>query len=327
MLEKLKGLSTQMKAAIGAGLAALAALGIGVAVWQPWNQAVEPPQEPDDQVQQGTVEPAAPAEKGLGVKVNGEDVPCTLYEGVGWSIYVPESWETVGAAGENGALFRAPDGAEMEVGFQPVAGDTGAFFSLAAVNGTDRQLQFCDGSGEGSPVVTGRAPKSQWDRCGKLFLALAKTLSVGTQSPFAGSYVIPWEPDWQKADGNTVLFIGKDGVILDSMVQKAVEDNMRSWPAEDRAVYTGQYRVNGIDWAASYTGLTDGYIDVFKVRVQYRVSESAEVPAGVNVVDGWAALPDSFYLALSHDGGDVSGTQTVVAQEPEDWVAFAEFLK
>ena len=327
MIEKLRGLSTQMKVAIGAGLAALVALGIGVAVWQPWNQTEEPPQEPNDQVQQGDVEPAAPTEQNLSVKANGEEVPCTLYEGTGWSVYVPEGWETAGAAGENGALFRSPDGAEMEVGFQPVGGNTGTFFSLAAVDGTDRQLQFCDGSGEGSPVLTGRASKSQWDRYGKLFLALAKTLTVGTQSPFAGSYVIPWEPDWQTAEGNTVLFIGKDGIILDSMVQKAVEDDMRSWPAEDRTVYTGQYRVNGIDWAASYTGLTDGYIDVFKARVQYRVSEGAQVPAGVNVVDGWASLPDSLYLAVNHDGGDVSKTQTVIAQESDDWVAFAELLK
>ena len=266
MLEKLKALSTQAKIAAVAGITAVTTLAVGVAVMQPWNRSVEPPAEPDAQMQQ-TVEPAAPAEKGLSVKANGEEVPCTLYEGTGWSVYVPESWETVGAVGQNGALFRSPDGAEMEVGFQPVGGDTGAFFSLAAVDGTERQLQFCDGSGEGSPVLMGRASKSQMDRYGKLFLALAKTLTVGAQSPFAGSYVLPWEPDWQTAEGNTVLFIGKDGIILDSMVQKAVEDNMRSWPAEDRTVYTGQYRVNGIDWAASYTGLTDGYIDVFNSRV------------------------------------------------------------
>ena len=327
MLEKLKALSTQAKIAIVAGITAVTTLGVGVAVMQPWNRGVEPPTEPDDQMQQGTVEPAAPAEKGLSVKANGEEVPCTLYEGTGWSVYVPENWETVGAVGLNGALFRAADGAEMEVGFQPVDGNTGAFFSLAAVDGTDRQLQFCDGSGEGSPVLMGRAPKSQWDRYGKLFLALAKTMTVGTQSPFAGSYVIPWEPDWQVADGKTVLFIGKDGIILDSMVQTAVENDMRSWPAEDRTVYTGQYRVNGIDWAASYTGLTDGYIDVFKARVQYRMAEGAQAPAGVNVVDGWASLPDSLYLAINHDGGDVSKTQTVVTQEPVDWVAFAELLK
>ena len=48
MLTKLKGLSTQMKVAAGAALAALLALGIGVAVWQPWNQpAEEPPKEPE----------------------------------------------------------------------------------------------------------------------------------------------------------------------------------------------------------------------------------------------------------------------------------------
>lgn len=328
MLTKLKELSTQAKVAIGAGLAALLAIGIGVAVWQPWNQTKEP--DPDPAVdQREPVTSQQPAEKGLSVKAGGEEVPCTLYEGTGWTIYVPEGWEGK-AAGENGAVFTSPDGAEMEVGFQPVDGGAGLFISLAAEEGNGKQLQFCDGSGEGSPVITGRAPQSQWNRYEKLFTALAKTLTVGTQTPFAGSFAVPQEPDWQVAAGDTVLFLDKDGVVLDDRVQEAVEDYMRSWPEEDRAIYTGQYRINGIDWTASYTGLTDGYIDIFRARVQYRVAadgeEAAKAREGVTVVDGWASLPDSVYLVVAHDGGNVEKTQAVVAPEPKDWVGFANLL-
>lgn len=324
MLTKLKELSTQAKVAIGAGLAALLALGIGVAVWQPWNQ----PEEPDPAPVADQREPAAPQQPedtGLSVRANGEDVPCTLYEGAGWSIYVPEGWESR-PAGQNGAVFAAPDGAELEVSFQSVDGGTGPFVNLSPVDSAGRQLQFCDGIGDGSPVVTGRAAKSQWNRYEDLFAALAKTLAVGTETPFAESYVIPQEPDWQVAEGMTVLFQDKDGVILDDMAEKAVEEYMRTWPEEDRAVYTGQYRVNGIDWAASYTGLTDSYIDVFRARVQYRVAaeaeESAKARDGVTVVDGWASLPDQVYLVFTDDG-----QRTILAPETEDWVAFAERIR
>ena len=324
MLTKLKELSTQAKVAIGAGLAALLALGIGVAVWQPWNQPEEPDPAPVVDQQEPAV-PQEPEEKPLSVRANGEEVPCTVHEGAGWSIWVPEGWESR-PAGQNGAVFTAPDGAELEVSFQSVDGGTGRFFNLSAINGTDKQLQFCDGTGEGSPVLTGRAPDARWDRYGKLFLALAKTLTVGTEKPFDGNYVIPWEPDWQRADGDTVLFLDKDGVILDGTVQDAVEDYMRSWPAEDREIYTGQYRVNSIDWAASYTGLTEGYIDVFKASVQYRVAADAQVPAGVAVADGWATLPRTVYVVLEHDGSSVDDTQTVVTPEAEDWIAFEDLM-
>lgn len=328
MLTKLKGLSTQMKVAAGAALAALLALGIGVAVWQPWNQpAEEPPKEPDSQ-QQGPVTPQEPEEPGLSVKVNGENVPCTLYEGTGWSVNVPEGWEAVPAAGGNGAAFTSPDGAEMTVDFLPVDGGTGVFASLTDAGQNVRELQFCGGSGEGSPVVTGRGPKSQWDRYEQLFAALARTLAVGSETPFDSVYILPQEPDWQEADGYTVLFLEKDGVILNDKAQAAVEEYMRTWPAEEQTVYTGQYRVNGIDWAADYTGLSEGYIDVFRLRVQYRVAEGGEEVLkdreGVTVVDGWAALPENVNLVYDHSSEQF---QAVVTPDAVDAISFIEYIR
>jgi len=324
MLTKLKNLSTQAKVAIGSALAALLALGIGVAAWQPWNQPPEeePPKEPDSQ-QQEPVTP--PVEDGLSVEVNGEEVPCTLYEGTGWSIYTPEDWEAAPVTEGNGAVFTSPDGAEVQVDFRPVSGGTGAFVSLAAVDEDGRQLQFCNGGGEGSPVVTGRAPGAQWKQYEDLFTALAKTLTVGTETPFDQVYVLPQEPDWQVAEGYTVLFLEKDGVILNDKAQEAVEEYMRSWPAEDQTIYTGQYRINSIDWVADYTGLSDGYIDVFRVRVQYRVAEGGEEALkgqdGVTVVDGWATLPEHLNLVYDHAGEQF---RTAVTPDTVDWIGFAE---
>lgn len=324
MLTKLKELSTQAKIAIGAGLAALLALGIGVAVWQPWNQDTEPPPQEPDAVQREPVTPQEPEKKPLSVRANGEDVPCTLYEGDGWSILVPDGWES--RETNTGAVFTAGDGGEMTVDFQDADRGAERFFILSTPEDGVKQLQFC--GGEDGPVVTCRGPASRWDRYEKLFTALVKTLTVGTQSPFAGSYILPQEPDWQEAEGMTILFQDKDGVVLDDMVEKAVEDYMRSWPVEDREVYTGQYRINGIDWKASYTGLTDSYIDVFRARVQYRVAADAEEAVkareGVTVVDGWATLPDRVHLVFT---GDATKPQTVIAPETEDWAAFVELIQ
>lgn len=329
MLTKLKELSTQAKVAIGAGLAALLAIGIGLAVWQPWNQPEEPPAEPDQPQQQEPVSPQQPEEESFSVRLPGEDVACDLYKGEGWSICVPQGWDA--AANGNGAVFTAPDGAEMRVDFLPVDSGANLFVSLSALDGTRQQVQFCGGNGTDSPVVTGSASNAQWDRYGRLFAALAKTLAVGEETPLAGSYVVPQEPDWQEAEGDTILFLGKDGVILDDEVQTAVEDYMRSWPQEERTVFTGQYRVNGISWAASYTGLTSGYIDVFKARVQYRIAEGGEETVrareGVTVADGWASLPEDVFLVLMHDGSGVDQSRSVAAEDTGDWMSFVELLQ
>lgn len=324
------GLSTKAKAAIGAGVAAVLALGITLAVWQPWKQP-EPPAEPDTQPED-TLPPETPEEPGLSVRVSGEDVPCALYEGEGWSVYVPQGWEAAGLGGGKGVSFTAPDGGVMSVAFTPAGSQRGSFVSLSAGDGEERQLQFYSDTALGGLTLTGAAPREQWVRYEKLFPALAKTMAVGEDTPFAASYVLPHEPDWQLADGSTVLFLDKDGVILDETVQEAVERYMRAWPEEDRASYTGQYRINGIDWAASYTGLTEGYIDVFRARVQYRVAEGVEEavkarPGVSDVVDGWASLDESVCLALTHDGGSVEKTQDVIWSEPNDWIGFAGELK
>lgn len=328
MLEKLRDLSTGVKVGIASGAVLLAAAGVGLGVTQPWNNQEEtlPPDPPPVQ-QQVPSEPEKKPDEGLSVRAGNEVVPCGLYEGAGWSIYVPEGW-TAEKQGENGARFSDGNGAEMTVEFLPGSDYQGTFVNLSAGEKA-RTLLFHEGIGEGSPVVSGTGAETRWDYYGKLFTALARTLTVGERKPFGEVYIIPQTPDWQKAEGQTVLFLDKDGYIVDEPVREAVESFMKSWGSEDRKNYTGQYRVNDIQWASSYTGITeDGYIDIFRADVQYRVAEGGEEAlkaqdGGVQVVNGWASVMTDVFLAVYHDGGTVEKTQGIPAADVGDWVAFA----
>ncbi|MBD5154447.1 MAG: hypothetical protein HDT15_05055 [Oscillibacter sp.] len=321
MWEKLKNLSGGAKAGIIAGAVLVAAAGIGLGVTQPWNQQEDiVPDEPDT-VQQEPVAPEKQPEKGVSLQVDGKKVPCVVYEGDGWSIYVPEEWSTE-KVGENGGRFSSGDGAQLEVRFEPGSDYMGKFVNLSAT-GDGRMLQFYNGIGEGSQVVEGSAQNAKWGQYDKLLVAMAKSLTVGDEKPFAESYIIPDDPDWQKADGMTVLFLDKDGYVVDREMQTVIENFMKGWPVEDREVYTGQYRINSLEWASRYAGLTkDGFVDVFRADVQYRVNEGAE-PEGVTLVDGWANVGGSVYLAILHDGGSVSKTIGSTGELEGGWAEFA----
>ena len=332
MLEKLKSLSMGVQAGIASGVVLLAAAGVGLGITQPWkNQEETLPPDPPPVQQEVPDEPAKKPEEGLSVRAGNDVVPCALYEGNGWSIYVPEGWTAQGE-GANGARFSSGDGAEMVVEFLPGGGYQGGFVNLSAME-KERTLAFHEGGGQESPVVSGTGPAAQWDRYGKLFTALARTLTVGDEKPFGEVYIIPQAPDWQEAEGKTVLFLDKDGFIVDDPVMEAIEDYMRAWPEEARKSYTGQYRINDIQWASSYTGITeDGYIDVFRADVQYRVAQGAEEDlkaqdGGVQIVNGWASGMTDVFVALSHDGGIVENVQGIPAADTSDWIGFASLLK
>lgn len=320
MLEKIRNLSAAAKVGIASGAVLLAAAGVGLGITQPWNQQAQAPADDPPVQQQTPAEPQTPEEPQLSIRAGNEIVPCTLYEGTGWSIYLPDGWsaETIG---ENGARLSSGDGTQLDVDFL-LGGYEGSFVNLSA-DGSERALQFFQGIGEGSPSVTGRGPQSNWNYLGKLFTALARTLTVGDEKPFGEVYIIPQEPDWQKAEGKTVLFLDKDGYILDDKIQDEIEKYMQSWPVEDRTNYTGQYRVNEIQWAGSFTGITeDGYIDVFRADVQYRLKDGVSAEGSVN---GWASMDSDVFLAASHDGGFVEKTQGIVTEKVA-WPEFASML-
>ena len=308
MLTKLKGLSTRAKIALGSGLALLIAAGVGLGVWQPWNQDEEPPKEPVNQTEPAPA-PQPPAEKQLSVKVGSEDVPCTLYEGDGWSIYVPDGWTVSGTP--DGIAIN--DGATvLEVAQERQAGYDGTFVTAwAGENGT-KALTFyaSEGAGGGWSVTFGPADDEGWRKYEKLAAALARTLKAGDKEPFADSFVLPTEPDWQEAEGLTVLFLDKDGYVLDDKVQSAVESYMLSWSDEIKAAHTGQYRINGISWHSTFTGLRDGYIDVFRASVSYEQTGGS-----------WTLPTEGVLAAVYHDGGSVEKTkwldESVVRSLPE----------
>lgn len=326
MLEKIKNLSAAAKAGIIGGTVLVAAAAVGLGITQPWNQQEDlivndaPPTQ--QQIPDRVEEPKQPE---LSVRAGNEVVPCTLYEGDGWSIYLPDGWSAQ-KNGNNNARLSSSDGTSLSVSFLPGSDYSGHFVNLSEGE-EDRTLQFFQGIGEGSPSVSGTGAKSRWDYYGKLFTALARTLTVGEEKPFGDVYIIPQVPDWQEAEGSTVLFLDKDGYIVDSKMQDAVEDYMQSWPEGTRQNYTGQYRINKIQWAGSYTGITqDGYIDVFRADVQYKLRDGASPESGT-AVNGWASGAESVFLALSHDGGSVEKTQNIAAADDGDWVKFVTLLQ
>lgn len=294
MLTKWRGLSRKARAGIGAGVVLLAAAGVGLGIWQPWNRAPEEPEEPVTPPQQ-VQSPAQPEVQGPQIQVGNETVNCTVYTGEGWSICVPEDWSAE-KAGENGALLSSGDGAELTVEFLPGSDYMGSFVSLSGGE-EERTLLFYAGTGEGTPAVSCTGPAARWDRYGKLFTALARTLTVGEEKPFGQVFVTPREPDWQEAEDVTVLFLDKDGFVLDEKVREAVETYMLSWPEEERAGYTGRYRVDQIAWDASFTGLTEDYIDVFRAGVAFETG------------DGWSDMPGGLLLAVYSDGSSVERTK------------------
>ena len=82
-----------------------------------------------------------------------------------------------------------------------------------------------------------------------------------------------------------------------------------------------------IDWHSSYTGLTDGYIDVFRAAVACETAEGAEEAikaGGGSVRDGWAEA--GIYLAVYHDGGSVERTKWLDGADRDIWPAFAKAL-
>lgn len=334
MLTKWKGLSKQVKIALGAGLACLAALGIGVAAWQPWNQK-EPAEDLAPPPQQQEQIPQEKTEKGPTLKVGSEEIPCSVYTAAdGWTLSVPEGWEAANL-GDNGVVFSSTDGAQLSVlAAEGSGGFGGDFVNLSTLTGDERTLLFYTGTDQKSYYVYGDAKAADWNQYSKLFTAMARTLTLpgGADAPFAESFVLPQEPDWQETEGLTVLFLDKDGFVLDEKVQEAVEEYMRSWPVEDRTDYTGQYRVNRVVWAGSFAGLAkagenaaEGYVDIFRADVQYRTAEGA-ANEGVEIVDGWASREGGVYLAVFHDGGSVEKTLWRVWDNAAGWPALAAEL-
>ena len=318
-------------AAIAAGVVGLGAIGVGLGVTQPWKQSEEPapPEPPQEEVQ----EPQPGRPDGY-LTVGGKQVPCTLYEGDGWSILVPQEWE---AAADPAGATLTPRGAgtkdlSLVVGPGSQTGGLTLVSCFQDAEGETMNRLFHAPASDRNYQVLCTAPKDQWEENKFLLAAMAKSFTAEGKQPFQDWSPLPDEPQWQVAEGSSVLWLDKDGFILDEPAQEAVKKAMQAWDGDDRSYFTGKYRVDPFSWRASYTKLggTD-YLDVFEAKVWYQLADSTQAPAaasgGQEVVNGWYTGPDTLLrLAVSHNGDAVSSTEALWTEQVPGLPGFAEEL-
>lgn len=310
-MEKLKKSTI---AAIAAGVVGLGAVGAGLGITQPWKQDAgsEPPAPPQEEVQT----PQTSTPDGF-ISVGGKQVPCTLYEGDGWSILVPQEWRIEGE-GQN-ALAAVPElgsSAQLLVGPGSLIKGPRTVSCYQDDDGTMNRMFFL-GEGEKQLEIHCTAPKDQWEDYKFTFAAMAKSFTVDGQQPFKDWSPLPEEPQWQVADGVTVLWLDKDGVALDGEADKAVKAAMQAWDTDYRSYFTGKYRIEPLAWKASYTNLDCApYVNIFAGQVRYELSDPAKDPANAgggvkSVVNGWYSdSTGDVYLAVLHDGESVKAVKS-----------------
>ena len=308
--------------AILAGLAAA-----GVVIWQPWNRTEPAEKEPVQKIDDDKT-PGTPEEKGPALTVGGEEIACTIYEGDGWSIYVPEGWTVREGPG---GMWISQDDAVLEVWRQETADYDGSFTSVAPREngGRERLFYLADGKGGSWEIRAFAANGERWAESEGLLMETARTFRLDGKTPFADWQVLAEEPDWQEAEGLTVLFLDKDGYVLDEEVRKAVEAYMAAWPEETRALFTGAYRVEEIAWASSYTELVEGYVNVFRADVRYELSPEGGEAIGdweFPAPDGYVQPPQGLLLAVYHDGGSVERTKWLDEGTAESQAGLAALL-
>lgn len=317
-MEKLKNTTI---AAIAAGVIAVAGVGAGLGITQPWKQNEEPA-EPEPPAQTEVQEPSA-GQSGYFLTIGGKQVPSLLYEGKGWSILYPETWELTenpagvsvypeGAAKKDLVLTVGPgsqvDNPTMVSCFRDAAGETVS--RLFHTAGTDGNYQ-----------VSSSAPADLWEEYKYAFAASARSFTLNGAQPFQNWSPLPEEPQWQETEGVTVLWLDKDGVVLDESAKKAADAAMRAWDADYRSYFNGQYRIDSINWRASYTNLDCApWVEVFEAKVRYQLSDSAAAPdeAGTKSnVNGWYSNDARNVLfAVLHDGESVKEIRTLASGTP-----------
>lgn len=308
--------------AVLAGLAAS-----GIIIWQPWNRTEPEEKEPVQKIEEDKT-PGTPEEKGPALDVGGKEIACTIHEGGGWSIYVPEGWTVRQGPG---GMWMSCGEASVEVWREDTADYDEAFAAVAAGEDWRRERLFylADGTGGSWEVRCGASTREDWDEAEKLMIEVARTFQIDEDRPFENWRPLAEEPDWQVAEGMTVLFLDKDGFVLDDEVRRAVEEYMAGWPEETRALFTGQYHVEKIDWDSSYTELTDGYVNVFAADVSYELSAAGAETIGdweFPSLDGYVQPPDGLMLAVYHNGDAVEKTKWLDEGKPESWPMLAAML-
>ena len=262
-------MSKKAKIWLFSGLGALAVLAIVLAVWQPWKQnETEESQGPGQLVDKDKTETE---EKGLFLTVGNEEIPAVRYKVEGWSILIPETWKQE-MVEESGVFTQDDQRGGPQVLVSPDGGYFGTFMSLEPEEGEDGpglvRRFYVSGVG-GNWQVSCRALAKSWTQADKLMTAAARSFTLGEETPFAQLYPLAMEPDWQNDGGHTALFLDKSGYLVEEGLGNAVRDRMLAWSDEMKKAFTGQYRLEDLTWVGSYTGIGEGYIDVFTTPVWY----------------------------------------------------------
>lgn len=326
-MKSIKEWTKKQKIIAGSAAGAVLALAVVLGVWQPWR-AQEPERDPAPQPPRQE-EPEQPEEEKLTLTVGLEEIPCVIYEGEGWSVYVPETW-TVDADGNGGVFTDPASEARMEVVREVPAQYIGTFLfaSREALSENEDWLLRRFYTGDllsGAWAVTCQAPEEAWEDQEKLLTALARTFTAGEARPFDGLYPVASEPSWQTVDGDVVLWLDKDGYPVKADAEAFVEAEMLAWPSETKALFTGQYRLDDLRWSGSYTCVEGReYIDVFQFGVRYEVApdkleerQAALAEAGDEALlsEGWEARGGApLSVAVFHDGGDVAEVRVLEAE-------------
>ena len=317
-------LTKKAKIALGSAGAGVLALAVALGIWQPWEKEPEQTEEPP--VQQETQKPAEKPEKGLTLTVGGEEIACTLFEGDGWQIYVPKEW--VVDANETGGAFRSGEdrgkAASVEVIQSTYAVYAGEFVSAYPQHLSDTETwqtrAFHHAGVDGGWEVVCQAPEDIWDDFQHLMTAMARTFAVDGELVFSGFSPVASQPDWQVESGDTILWMDKDGYVVDDAADEYICTRMMGWPAEKKALYTGQYRMSDLKWAGSYTCVPGKeYIDVFRTDVWYELAPGKEsevlLAGGMTVHEGWLHEGFATHVVVYHDG---SAVETVEVLQTND---------
>ncbi len=318
------------KLAIGAAaVGAAAVIGGALLLWQPWNRMGTQDENPSQQQeqQQPAADPVAEKEPDLTITVAGKKVDCTLYQGDGWTIPVPMDWAIEET---DGAVHFYPEGSGADdscltVTVTDKAAYNGSFIAIGekkfADDSAGQERMFYYGSDRGYEV-SGKIRDEDMETYEKTMTAMARTMTVGNERPFASLYPMASEPEWQVVDDEVVLFLDKDGIDIEGTADQIVQEKMNSWSNEVKANFTGRYRLGTPEWAGSYTCVSEDYIDVFRMTVQYQVAagmaDSIDLAEGQVIRNGWLIDESTLlYVAVYHDGSVVS--KRVSAWGDEDY--------
>lgn len=304
-------------AAVAVG--AVAVIGGGVLLWQPWNNnndTQEPAGLQQQQNQQEQTPPVEEKEPDLTINVGGKKLDCLLYQGDGWTIPYPMDWTV--EEGDGVVHFVPPgstsDGTCVTVAVNGSVDYDGAFIAIGVKEfadesaGAERLFYY---GGDRGYAVSGKMKDSDWETYEKTMTAMARTMTVGTERPFASLYPMASKPEWQVVDNEVILFLDKDGVDIESAAEKAVQARMNSWSDDVKVNFTGKYRLGTPEWDSSYTCVSDDYVDVFCMTVEYQIvsgrADEIVLEEGQMIRNGWLVDESMLlYVAVFHDGSIVT---------------------